>query len=189
MQVATGAVLKVAPRAGEFFLAEKQRLPTILLSGGVGPTPMVCMVEAIAARQSSLEAHYAHGGLNWAVHAMDAHVRAMARRHGRISVATIYPQSDVDDVLAQVARHRRHNHYAMAGSQYAAVGSWISSFVGRGPSCGSSWAAWACRRAGVPAAGAHCEFFGRLMNCWRRKRISRVGEREDRWNLAHGRHV
>ena len=49
-QVEVGTVLKVAPPAGEFFLNEESPRPVVLLSGGVGLTPMMSMLETIAAR-------------------------------------------------------------------------------------------------------------------------------------------
>ena len=42
-----GTVLKVAPPAGEFFLDERDDGPVVLLSGGVGLTPMMSMLESI----------------------------------------------------------------------------------------------------------------------------------------------
>ena len=49
-QTEVGTVLKVAPPAGEFFLNEESPRPVVLLSGGVGLTPMMSMLETIAAR-------------------------------------------------------------------------------------------------------------------------------------------
>ena len=48
-QASPDTVLKVAPPAGEFFLDEKEDGPVVLLSGGVGLTPMMSMLEAIVA--------------------------------------------------------------------------------------------------------------------------------------------
>ena len=45
-----GTVLKVAPPAGEFFLDERDDSPVVLLSGGVGLTPMMSMLETIGGR-------------------------------------------------------------------------------------------------------------------------------------------
>src|SRR3546814_12663204 len=44
-----GTILKVAAPAGEFFLREHAERPVVLLSGGVGLTPMVAMLEALVA--------------------------------------------------------------------------------------------------------------------------------------------
>lgn len=69
----------------------------VLLSGGVGLTPMVSMVETIAARHPGLEAHYVHGALSSATHAMDSHVKSLAVQHGRISVTNFYSAPEAGD--------------------------------------------------------------------------------------------
>ncbi len=88
--VAVGTVLKVTPPAGDFFLPEEPTTEMILLSGGVGLTPMVSMLEAIAADYPDVEAHFVHGAQNSTTHAMDRHVRTLAQQHGRVSVSTFY---------------------------------------------------------------------------------------------------
>jgi nitric oxide dioxygenase len=72
-------VLSATPPAGDFFLAEQPARPVVLLSGGVGLTPMVSMVEHIAKDHPELEAHFVHGALNSDVHALDGHVRPWPR--------------------------------------------------------------------------------------------------------------
>ncbi|MDF0489944.1 NO-inducible flavohemoprotein [Sphingomonas sp. H39-1-10] len=99
--VQVGDVLESTPPAGDFFLAETPQRPVILLSGGVGLTPMVSMVEAIAADHDTLEAHFIHGTVNSDTHAMDAHVRALAKGHGNISVATFYSEPQEKDRLGE----------------------------------------------------------------------------------------
>lgn len=49
-----GTVLKVAPPAGEFFLGQETERPVVLLSGGVGLTPMVSMLETVRGRKPDL---------------------------------------------------------------------------------------------------------------------------------------
>ncbi len=89
-RVQEGDVLQATPPAGDFFLASQPPRPVVLLSGGVGLTPMVSMVEHIAKAHPELEAHFVHGALNSAVHALDGHVRTLANDHGRVSVTTFY---------------------------------------------------------------------------------------------------
>jgi nitric oxide dioxygenase len=89
-QIQVGDVLQATPPAGDFFLAEQPARPVVLLSGGVGLTPMVSMVEHIAQAHPELEAHFVHGALNSDVHALDGHVRALAKDHGGVSVTTFY---------------------------------------------------------------------------------------------------
>ncbi len=90
--VEVGTAIEVTPPAGDFHLDEKPQRPVVLLSGGVGLTPMVSMVETIAADHPGLETHYVHGTMSSATHAMDDHVRALAKAHGGISVATFYSE-------------------------------------------------------------------------------------------------
>ena len=103
--VEVGTVLEITPPAGDFFLDDQPQRPVVLLSGGVGLTPMVSMVETIAARHPKLEAYYVHGTLSSATHAMDDHVRALAAGHGAIKVATFY-----SDPLEQDEPGRTHDH-------------------------------------------------------------------------------
>jgi nitric oxide dioxygenase len=86
--VEVDTVIELTPPARDFFLEETPQRPVILLSGGVGLTPMVSMVETIAAEHPGLSTHYIHGTTSSATHAMDGHVRLLARTHGNISVAT-----------------------------------------------------------------------------------------------------
>src|SRR4051794_26366071 len=85
-----GTLLKVAPPAGEFFLDEKDDGPAVLLSGGVGLTPMMSMLEAIVASGSGRPTWYVHGAEHGRVHAMGAHARALAAKAQNVTVRTFY---------------------------------------------------------------------------------------------------
>ncbi|MDK4717805.1 NO-inducible flavohemoprotein [Rhizobium sp. CNPSo 3968] len=87
-----GDTIEATPPAGDFFLPEEPVRPVILLSAGVGLTPMVSMVETIGGHYPDVHTHYVHAALNSSTHAMDRHVRSIARDHGRISVATFYSE-------------------------------------------------------------------------------------------------
>lgn len=95
--IGIGDVLEITPPAGEFFLPDAPQRPVVLLSGGVGLTPMVSMIETIAADHPELEAHFIHGTLNSETHAMENHVRSLAQRHGRITIANFYSDPQEGD--------------------------------------------------------------------------------------------
>lgn len=78
-QAKVGTILKVSPPAGEFFLPDHVERPVVLLSGGVGLTPMVAMMETIAARHPDLPTFYIHGTHDRETHAMRNHVRSLAK--------------------------------------------------------------------------------------------------------------
>jgi nitric oxide dioxygenase len=85
-----GTILKVAPPAGEFFLAEHPERPVVLLSGGVGLTPMVAMLETIAARHKDVQTYYIHGTHDRETHAMRDHVPTIAANAAAIEVVDFH---------------------------------------------------------------------------------------------------
>jgi nitric oxide dioxygenase len=96
-EVGPGTVLKVAPPAGEFFLNEKEDNPVVLLSGGVGLTPMVSILEHVVRSGSGRPLWYIHGAENGRAHAMGAHVRELAAHARNITVRTFYNVPDPSD--------------------------------------------------------------------------------------------
>ena len=91
----------MAPPAGEFFLDEKDDGPVVLLSGGVGLTPMMSMLEAIVASGSGRPTWYVHGAEHGRVHAMGAHARALAAKARNVTVRTFYNVPGPQDAAGQ----------------------------------------------------------------------------------------
>lgn len=93
-----GTKLQVAPPAGEFFLDERDDGPVVLVSGGVGLTPMVSMLEYIVRSGSGRPTWYIHGAENRRVHAMGEHVRDLAGQARNVTVRTFYnvPESEAE---------------------------------------------------------------------------------------------
>ncbi|MGF6177071.1 NO-inducible flavohemoprotein [Ensifer sp. 4252] len=92
-----GTLLSVTPPAGDFYLPEIPQAPVVLLSGGVGLTPMVSILETIVEEHPNLEAHFVHGALNSTTHAMDQHVRKLANAHGNIKISSFYSDPGSED--------------------------------------------------------------------------------------------
>lgn len=99
---APGTVLRVAPPAGDFFLDTNSDSPVALVSGGVGLTPMVSMLETIAAAQPERATWWVHGAMNGLVHAMCSHVRNLAARAPGVRVATFYAEPRASDDVAKL---------------------------------------------------------------------------------------
>ena len=152
-----GDVLEVTPPAGDFFLSEAPARPVVLLSGGVGLTPMVSMVEHIAQAHPELEAHFVHGALNSGVHALDGHVRSLAKDHGGVTVTTFYSHPlekdapgrthDVDGFIT-LAWLKANTPFEDADFYLCGPKPFLRAFVG------------GLVGAGVAADRIHYEFFG-----------------------------
>jgi nitric oxide dioxygenase len=97
----SGATLKVAPPAGEFYLDEESQRPVVLMSGGVGLTPMVSMLESIIQAGHGRPLWFIHGARNGRVHAMRDHVREQASRASNVVVRTFYENPEETDVMGR----------------------------------------------------------------------------------------
>ena len=90
----------MAPR-GKFVLADNQR-PVVLVSGGVGLTPMIAMAEHIvteSARTGMVRpVYFIHGTRNGRMHAFRDHVRALASSHSHFKVFVCYSHPDDTDL-------------------------------------------------------------------------------------------
>ncbi|ELK46469.1 NO-inducible flavohemoprotein [Halobacillus sp. BAB-2008] len=68
-KVEAGDTLPVSAPAGDFTLDEEVERPLVLISGGVGVTPLMSMWKDAVQRQKNREVHVIHGAKNGAVHA------------------------------------------------------------------------------------------------------------------------
>jgi len=101
---APGTRLRVAAPAGDFVLEEARR-PLVLLSGGVGLTPLLSMLEDRLARDPEAEIHWVHGTLNGATHAFGPHLRALSARHPNLRVSVFYEAPRPEDIAGRDYHH------------------------------------------------------------------------------------
>ncbi len=85
-EVTEGSVLDVGPPCGEFCLdpAEVSDRPIVLLSGGIGITPVMAMLKTLAHRQVSIPVHFIHAARNSRCHALADETRDIAAEHPNI---------------------------------------------------------------------------------------------------------
>lgn len=86
-----------APR-GKFYLDTQVDTPVVLLSGGVGLTPMIAMLNTIVESGSNRAAWFIHGTHDSSEHAMGGHVRRMARENDNVDVHVSYSRPRPEDV-------------------------------------------------------------------------------------------
>ncbi|MBS9478400.1 PAS domain S-box protein [Ancylobacter radicis] len=94
---AIGTALDIAPPAGSFVLPASDVRPVLLLSAGVGLTPMIAMLEAAAADRPELRVHFIHCTRDGTTHAFRDHVRALAKRRANLSATIFYSRPAPDD--------------------------------------------------------------------------------------------
>jgi ferredoxin-NADP reductase/MOSC domain-containing protein YiiM len=97
-QVEPGTRLQVAASRGDFFLNPQEDTPVVLISGGVGLTPLISMLNAIADSGKNRPTWFIHGTRNGIHHAMCKHMRRVAAENGNITVHIRYSQPRPEDV-------------------------------------------------------------------------------------------
>ena len=96
-QFAENAILDISMPLGDFFLNETVQTPVVLLSGGVGITPMVSILNHLVATQSSRKVHFIHTCRNNAVHAFKSHVEQLAAAQTNVETSFFYDQRTEQD--------------------------------------------------------------------------------------------
>ena len=87
-----GGVLDVAPPQGDFKLREAGGAPVVLLSGGVGLTPMVSMLNHLVRADDGRQIRFVHGCRNRDAHAVRDHVNTIAAGRGNVRKAVFYEE-------------------------------------------------------------------------------------------------
>lgn len=152
-----GTILKVAAPAGEFFLGEQVERPVVLLSGGVGLTPMIAMLETLVEIGADVPVQYIHGTHNRDTHAMRDHVRSLVATTETISVTDFHQTPLSDEVEGR--------DYDVAG---IITDDWLitntpvekADYFICGPRPFLRHAVTSLSLAGVPSDRIHYEFFG-----------------------------
>jgi nitric oxide dioxygenase len=147
-----GGVIDLLPPAGAFVLADSQK-PLVLISGGVGITPTLSMVEA--ALTGGREVHFIHAARHRAVHAFRDHIDALAQQHPGLK------------------RFYCYDTHTAPTAQPDAVGLLTTSLLQQwmpasrdvdayllGPTPFMQSVKRSLRELGVPEAQTHIEFFG-----------------------------
>lgn len=100
-QVEPGSLLSVAAPRGDFYLDPQQETPVVLVSGGVGLTPMISMLNAIVHVGKKRPVWFIHGTRNGLHHAMCQHIRNLAAENEHVRVHIRYSQPRPEDVQGQ----------------------------------------------------------------------------------------
>ena len=98
-QVQEGDLLQVAAPAGDFTIVTKD-LPIVLISGGVGLTPLISMLNTIVETQHDRKVTFIHAAINGRTHAMKEHVAQLAAQHENVQSFVCYESPTDEDRAA-----------------------------------------------------------------------------------------
>ncbi|MDA0207053.1 MAG: NO-inducible flavohemoprotein [Acidobacteria bacterium] len=101
-QVQVGDQIQVGPPCGEFTLPTEQELadgePIVLISGGVGLTPIQSMLKTLASREVANPVYFIHGSRNSSTHALAGEVRQAASQIPKLTTHFRYDAPLPDDL-------------------------------------------------------------------------------------------
>jgi len=101
-EIKEGDVLHLGPPCGEFTLPADRAAarPVVLVSGGVGLTPVVSMLKELAHHDDKTPIYFVHGTRNRRTHALAGEVRNLAAECPNVCIHVRYSEPDADDVAA-----------------------------------------------------------------------------------------
>jgi len=97
-RVEVGTKLRVGAPRGKFHLDPEGDRAVVLLSGGVGLTPMISMLNTIAQSGARRPVWFIHGTRSGREHAMGAQVRRLAEVHENVHVHIRYSEPEPADI-------------------------------------------------------------------------------------------
>lgn len=158
--VDVGAILELAPPAGEFFLdfESDQTRPLVLVAAGVGITPIYPMLLTALKTWPQRKIIFIHGVLNRRVQAFETDLSVLAGKHSNLEI------------------HFRYSEEGFDASENASVGLIDSALLDKmlpeeeaefyfcGPKAFMSAFHKELECRGIPATNIHFEFFGPKQN-------------------------
>lgn len=155
-----GDIIEVGSPSGNFVLDDGTQ-PIVMLSGGVGITPMIAMLDAqIAAFHSGAplrEVYFIHATQNSATHAFRQQLISLARQYDWLHLLTAYSAPVKDDVLGDTHHIETHLSVDLL-SKLLPFG--VYQFYLCGPEMFMRSIYSGLREIGVDRSHIHHEFFG-----------------------------
>ncbi|MDR6197555.1 NO-inducible flavohemoprotein [Siphonobacter sp. SORGH_AS_0500] len=93
-KIQEGDILEVAPPAGDFILDVTTNNPIVFISGGVGLTPFMSMLEYLIQTGKDRAITWIHGCRGYEVHAFKESVSELGGRHQQMAIHTFYNKLD-----------------------------------------------------------------------------------------------
>jgi ferredoxin-NADP reductase len=155
--VKEGDILDVKAPAGHFHLELEKDQPVVLISGGVGITPMIAMAHALIEAKSTRACWFFFGARNSEEHMLRAETLALAERYPNLKLHVCYSRPNPTDIPGRDYHHEGRVTVELMKSRLPSQ-NYHFYLCGPGPfmeSITSDLYEW-----GVPDAQIHFEAFG-----------------------------
>jgi uncharacterized protein len=96
-QVHEGSIIPAKPPSGRFILDVQKSIPAILLSNGVGITPMISMAKAATCLNPKRSIWFVHGARDGKFHAFRDEVTAIAQQNPNLKLHFAYSRPRIED--------------------------------------------------------------------------------------------
>ncbi|MBP0724978.1 NO-inducible flavohemoprotein [Bacillus sp. RG28] len=100
-QVSVGSELTISAPAGDFTLDESSTKPLVLLSGGVGITPLLSMLNTVINKGIKREVYFFHGALNSETHAFNGYIQDVVKEHSNVKSFIAYSNPTSSDLQSK----------------------------------------------------------------------------------------
>lgn len=152
-----GSIVELSAPAGDFTLNTQDTRPVVLLSGGVGITPMLSMLNTLVERFPQRQVTFIHSALNGNTHAFQEHVSGLADRYPQLKAYFCYQQpTEADRTKGQFDKE---GYIDLAWLQ-TIIAEKNADYYFCGPIPFMQTVNLLLQELGVPGADIHYEFFG-----------------------------
>lgn len=152
-----GDILDVKAPAGHFFLELEKEKAAVLISGGVGITPMIAMAHALIEARSTREVWFFFGSRGSEDHMLRAETLALTQKYPNLNLHICYSRPGKDDVID---RDFQHEGRVTVELMKSLLPSQNYNFYLCGPGAFMETITDDLRTWGVPDAAVHFEAFG-----------------------------
>lgn len=159
--VQEGDILSLSAPAGDFILDTPDERPVVLISGGVGLTPMISMLNTLINEEQKRPITFIHAAQNGDVHALRDQVNELAEKHPQLSVYYCYANPTKRDQELQLF-HKEG--YMDSPWLQSIIPNTNAAYYFCGPTPFMSAINGILQLWGIPNSDIHFEFFGPAAN-------------------------
>ena len=156
-QVKEGDILPISAPAGDFVLNMESELPVVLISGGVGQTPLLSMLNTLVEKQPHRKVIFIHAAKNGKLHGMRDQVAELEATNDQVTSFICYEQPTPEDREAK--NYHKEGFITLPWLQEI-LPSPQADFYFCGPVPFMKAINKALKEWGVPEEHRHFEFFG-----------------------------